>query len=1804
MRNVRYPKTLHPALTSLILITSPLSFVASATTFEDWSIDNNIAFSTLADDDGDTVPNLLEYAFNGDPKDPNNQGFQPSYIYTNNTIRYTYKRRSDNPDIYYTIESSESLDPNTWSPVGKIISTQRGNTYDTVTEEIALDGTSSFFRLAVQLEDLPSLIIPITLEGENTSDRSSSLEVRTINTEGESGEQSLSSLKWDTWAEYTVNVAEAGMSRIGLRVSSSRSAEEVGGKVDVYLSGKYLTTIEFPGTGSTDNWQTIEQLLYIPVSGEHTVRLDVRSGNFRLNWFQIEPVLDYGRRALASPLEGFIHLSQSAQNIPIATSGTSPYGDNPVYENGGYTFDNDRVEILSSEEADQLFDITGEYGPNDRKAGMGFAVAIAYRASETFVNNLKMLVSNGNKTSHGFSIALGHTHKLYVSKGGNKWLTDESSPIQPNQFFVVVANYNAVMNKLEFYSTHIDEFRSITTEPLDYATGRALLLGGYHETNRDGNGTFYEVRVYDRTLSRIQMKEEAEALDSKWAPRASLIQHLKAETRNDFELNGDVVRTWLDSSGNDNHASAEEKAVLYAPYEETIHKTVGAEFRGDNATLKSFNASEQDAFLDFSATGAANGKSGMTVVLAFNPQAPVSAWNDIFGHYSSFSQGLTLRTSSSLQPIATMGGADMRANTNLIAGQPAVFTLRYDSAASEVQFWNSHNQQVLSRTLAPADFSNSHPMRLGRAENPGRYFDGDIYELKIFESALSDEALAHQQELAMRKWAPAVMPVEVLGHEGIIEERYVYLDKEAASKAMDLWLQVNNLTYENKASVKINDSPWMDINHETVGMPDPELLRGGMTHGGYNTIRLAFQSVDFIEGLNRIQFRFNESDGIAMGYRVVAMDILDFHGYSLLPDSQFVEDDPAEWTGFHTDQASIDEGRNLWYGVTAWPPTASNKVPAEDRLITHYKAEGVEGFWYGYALPEVGTILASCTDCHTHDGRDLEIFAYSNRSIVERAKFHGMSEDQGEKIASYIRTLADQYDSVERAGRPWNPPYQPGPSVADLPIHNWAAGAGLDAVLEEDSEMVPFLFNVEPGENPTQQQVNDFFNTGGTFDSTTLPLALQFPDWKHWLPMVHPMDAFNGDLWDNGIERINPNHEPRHPKQRLEEARAFLETMPAGEAESAAFMDANFETFHDYVSEVRAAFRFWWEAGPDTIKRSHWRSFGGTAVNNLKPEIPREFASQSLAKLQGVKGFELQNEFGLQGMQYRMADEQERLDYSIPERSWLTKNTYHVYPIAPHFIADGQDGLEYRGQDIPSNSVNFLGQTEATGQNESTTWYELQAVLTPGNKTGHVRGPVHYNYQMSLISGFGSRSKVRQGMRWMMNANRMYQTLLGGKRMENRVWGWSNSWEGLTDDSNEQTWHGFELRNMQPDYLFTQGGDMLRSADAVYPGLGDKIAQAHLQQYIDEIGFDEGETNALYPLDQWPRQSEFLPEYGTEFKNHMIDDVNVGTFEPNSEVDFAWSDDFYLMLLRAAKTGVDTPILEKIKRWGQAAWPDMPWADLEFAPKAEFTGLNLAESVAPKASFNVDYTFTNTGDTPWTAADTFTLALNEHSGFKTDDGLFEIYPRDGAYLIGSWSRSRTTTTSHHFTLAPHDNPARVSIQLATRASKTNLNFDDGSIVLLSGGVEIAELTGSQDTSVNDYVEWTAEISDQDTSKTYEIIIQLPGYGDYLFVDEFKVTESVTGTELYADNVESTEYWPTSTGSDFWEIDHTGPATAIGRISLPAGVVVAPNESYTFTSPLTAPPVEGSYDLTVQLHKEGFGWFGPEIDATVQVVPEW
>lgn len=324
------------------------------------------------------------------------------------------------------------------------------------------------------------------------------------------------------------------------------------------------------------------------------------------------------------------------------------------------------------------------------------------------------------------------------------------------------------------------------------------------------------------------------------------------------------------------------------------------------------------------------------------------------------------------------------------------------------------------------------------------------------------------------------LPVEVYGDPGTVETRTFSLSSSQVSAARRLYLQIHGLDFEGEASVQLNNGPWVELNSSTYSLFNLDRLYGGIG-GGFSTLRghVVINTSWLVTGSNTIRFSFNRNNGITHGFRVLAFNLVNDASANLLAGTAFQQDDPARWTAPLTDAASIERGKWLWNNANLSTPIAPS-------------------------------IKAKCADCHTQSGRDLKYFNYSNHVIRTRARFHGLSSLEGDQIASYIRSL-----QVPAPGRPWNPPYQPGPGLDSKPVSEWAAGAGLEAVLDRDRDSLAYIF-------PNGFESSRIAPTAN-LSVREIPVALQLPDWNRWLPEVHPKDSmigFESSKWNQNYLTI------------------------------------------------------------------------------------------------------------------------------------------------------------------------------------------------------------------------------------------------------------------------------------------------------------------------------------------------------------------------------------------------------------------------------------------------------------------------------------------------------------------------------------------------------------------------------------------------------------------------------------------------------------------------------------------------------------
>ncbi|WP_010136335.1 T9SS type A sorting domain-containing protein [Ochrovirga pacifica] len=770
-----------------------------------------------------------------------------------------------------------------------------------------------------------------------------------------------------------------------------------------------------------------------------------------------------------------------------------------------------------------------------------------------------------------------------------------------------------------------------------------------------------------------------------------------------------------------------------------------------------------------------------------------------------------------------------------------------------------------------------------------------------------------------------VLPVEVLGQEGVVKERQFYLSNQQVSLVNKVWFQINNLSYQNKGSIQINNEDWISLNHTNCAILSPEKERGGMVHGGHNTIRFTIPAEGLLEGVNNIKFRFDLSDGISNGYRVVRFNLLDVNKNDILEESVFEEDDPELWTDPYTEDGealtinqlkdSVSKGKSLWYYGRGGD--FETKKMGQD-LWSNYLPSTRDGFWYGHNLGKRKTISAKCASCHTQDGRDLEIFSYSNESIIQRSEFHSLTKEEGKLIAAYIRSLSNSDGNttggkIHRYGRPWNPPYQPGQQLKDKPIEQWSAGAGLDAVLEKDADMLEHMF--PNGVN--QEEVYKRFDSKKMYDRTLIPLAIQFPDWKHWLPIIHPMDAYTkNDFWNNpfasvtkrtlkAFDRFPRDEDFFNPKKGYEDYRDYLEN---NFSKSAKTLD-DYQLLHKWNQLFHHHYRGFLVQGTASDEFPHWRTSDGEATKSLGEGVPRELAGTSLARLMAVQFFELYNEFDLQdkAKKFMRPDQVDGYKPNPNNRQWFGKD-YQVFEVPPHFQACVKDTYTPEGEKIIGNCQFFHGQPEEVGQFESTNWYHLQLVLN-GGEGGFVQGngPTDYNYHPDFIMKASSSSGIYEPLRYYHSMNAKYQI---------------RDWEDAGGPNNDSK--GFRIRVQGPWHIIGRSDSHQlnkipenawpKFLDKIQPGLSVWILNAQLKQFLEAVNspvnsiekFERSENGSSDGLDAVSKKT-------SDLKTDM--DTFVG-------LDY-WADKMYYLIPQFIDLGVDCNIIEDLISWSKKAWPNI-----------------------------------------------------------------------------------------------------------------------------------------------------------------------------------------------------------------------------------------------------------------------------------------
>lgn len=626
-----------------------------------------------------------------------------------------------------------------------------------------------------------------------------------------------------------------------------------------------------------------------------------------------------------------------------------------------------------------------------------------------------------------------------------------------------------------------------------------------------------------------------------------------------------------------------------------------------------------------------------------------------------------------------------------------------------------------------------------------------------------------------------------------------------ANAPASLYLQIHNVRNGGMVSVAVNGSAFHDIHNHTVTFKEQDSRFGGIggIHGTLNLF-IPISASDAIKpsdvnvgGTNEIHIRLNGTDGNVSGIRVLKLNFRDSSDTDLIPPGEFTQEDPELWLPPLPDASDIQAGKYLWEGSTK--PLVDN--PVSGALIN-----------------------ANCASCHFDDGSDLYYFNYSNESIIARSVFHGLSQTEGEQIASYIRSIGGP-----SPGNPWDPPFQPGPGLDDQPANEWLAGAGMEAVLDREQDMLAHLFpeGTSPGAIAEVIEHREMLNL------RELPVAMQMPDWNTWLPRHAPED-----LWD-----------PDEPLYDNEPYRIYDEVRNEFETKGVAGLGASGDLWKTWNSLRNDTFN--WLGG----HRLDDKDLANDTLVSLarQPQFSREEMSYSIGRWIATKSMALVRAYDLEDKKDDLAVMRSDNPNFFHEPRNLDGGKSVTFMLAPHLAANNWD--------------NFGFQSLEVGKFNSHQWYHLALIMNGTSKQkAPMNAPLDWDYHISHTNQSYQNGGLPVGVRYLVAHIKNQQSrdigvgiVKGGYSQRTQF---PNEWYSGNTDGTSENW--LNLDSYEPgiwpkvfEALLYEWMDIIEGYDLSDPVLVERVAEPGGDKHI----FEAGDNIAL----DYPGTGEFFGGVKKEF---------------------------------------------------------------------------------------------------------------------------------------------------------------------------------------------------------------------------------------------------------------------------------------------------------------------------------------------------
>ncbi len=191
----------------------------------------------------------------------------------------------------------------------------------------------------------------------------------------------------------------------------------------------------------------------------------------------------------------------------------------------------------------------------------------------------------------------------------------------------------------------------------------------------------------------------------------------------------DVVTSWKDKSGNAYTAIPGDGDAIYPAAKTFDNGLNGIDFRGGHISMELLSAEDSDTILDQAAN-----PTGFCIVAAVYVESVIENWNDLAGNTTTVNSDFMMRYSSTGNLQANLGPSKNNGSAAIQPGQPVIFSFNYDADNGVYTYWCSATEEEVMGQVQPADFSNGLPLTIGAMDGGGRYFEGMVGEVRIYNS--------------------------------------------------------------------------------------------------------------------------------------------------------------------------------------------------------------------------------------------------------------------------------------------------------------------------------------------------------------------------------------------------------------------------------------------------------------------------------------------------------------------------------------------------------------------------------------------------------------------------------------------------------------------------------------------------------------------------------------------------------------------------------------------------------------------------------------------------------------------------------------------------------------------------------------------------------------------------------------------------------------------------------------------------------------------------------------------------------------